>query len=110
MSLRRPRYSPASAAVAELPSTSPAAPSACTATYGPTVPAGTGIAVSKPLRGTCATVARLEALAPVSSLQALTSVAPFQLAYTVVPVGPPARRANAGGCAGVPVHAKRNAR
>ena len=73
-------YKPPSAAVTELPNTSPAAPSACTATYGPTVPVGTGIAVSKPLRGTCAAVVRLAALAPASSRQEATSVAPFQLA------------------------------
>ena len=34
---------------------------------GPTVPGGSGIAVSKPLRGTCATGARLAALAPAST-------------------------------------------
>jgi hypothetical protein len=38
------------------------------------------MAVSKPLRTTWTMVVRLEALAPARTLQAVTSVAPFQLA------------------------------
>ena len=85
-SARPPAYYPSadSDVVAEVPSTSPPAPSACTARYGPVVPDGNAIAVSKPLRAVSATDARADALAPASSRHEATCVAPFQLAYTVV--------------------------
>src|SRR6202521_837307 len=71
---------PQAVVVGAVPMTAPAASSACTVTYGPTVAGGSAIAVSNPLLATCATGVRLVAVGPANTLQAATSVAPFQLA------------------------------
>ena len=63
-------------------------------------PAGSAIAVSKPLRGACATTLNALGAGPASTRQLATSVAPFQLAYAVLP-----RDAPRGGYLGVPTQA-----
>src|ERR1041385_5540310 len=75
----------------EVPSTSPEAPSACTAKTGATL--ATVVAVSKLLTGTSAIIEREAGERPASIRQPCTPVAPFQLAYTVV--------APAAGCSAV---------
>src|ERR1700677_98475 len=88
----------------EVPITSPAALSACTATYdsGP----GVAIAVSKPSRLAVATGVSCCALGPPRTCQLAVRVSPFQLAYTVTrPFD--VKAAIAGGSLGEPVHAKR---
>lgn len=92
----------------EVPSTLPSASSACTAATG--ARAGTGIAVSKPVRGASASGRSVVARSPASTRQLATSVAPFQLANTVIPPSDPRRATPVGGSAGRPVHSKRSAR
>ncbi len=88
----------------EVPSTSPVAPSACTATK-PSA-SGVAIAVSKPVRAAPATGVSCCALGPASTRQLAVRVSPFQLAYTVS-WAPIFVAAIAGGSLGAPVHAKR---
>src|ERR1019366_7886943 len=99
------RYETASAA--DVASTAPPAPSACTATYGALVAAL--IAVSKPeLAPGVPPAASADALAPASTCHATTPDAPFQLAAIAVAVAPVARLAAiTGGAAGWALHGKR---
>src|SRR5947209_14069110 len=92
---------------AAVPLMAPARSIACTPMNGPGAPAGSAIAVSKPLRGACATTLNAFGAGPASTRQLATSVAPFQLANAVAPPLAAATTVNAGGCAGVALHAKR---
>ena len=68
------------------------------------------IIVSKPLRRWEPTVASAPAVCPASTVQVLTSVAPFQLAYTTEPPAGFTRAAAAGSSVGCPVQAAEKAR
>src|SRR6266705_7190605 len=69
----------------------------------------TAIAVSNPPRRTEPTLDREAPVLPAKTVQEATSVAPFQLAYTIAPP-PPCRTAAAGSSVGWPFHSLANAR
>lgn len=71
-----------------MPSTCPAEPSACTSITGGREASAT--VVSNPLRGWVAVWLSVAVLAPESTRQLVTWVAPFQLAYTTSPRPPDA--------------------
>jgi len=98
--------------VCEVPITAPAAFSACAATYDS--PLGATRVVSNPSFGALATAVRCVDDGPPYKRQLATSVAPFQLAYTVtgaLELGALGALATTdGGLAGVPVQVNRYAR
>src|SRR5450631_4256922 len=103
-------HAPANLLTCAVPMTAPEASSACTVTSGPAVPAGRAMAVSKPLRAAWATGCRVAGVAPADTLQPATSVAPFQLAYSVPGAGEVGRTTNVGAWAGAPAQSKRKDR
>src|SRR5215203_2798940 len=92
----------------EVPSTRPERCIARTATYGSRV--RTTIVVSNPSRGTDPSDFRRSTLGPVSTSQLSTSVAPFQLTYTLSSSSEARSATQAGRSNGWPLHGKRKAR
>src|SRR6266566_542825 len=93
--------------VVDVPSSAPARSYAFTATYGP-AEERMRIVVSKPRAGLLATARRRPALAPASTRQEATSVAPFQLADTTIAAPPAPANASEGRLNGRPRQRARN--